>query len=140
MRSVEYLTPDWELLFNCQVFCTLMPTPAAATAAAAEQCESRERPVWSVPKLLLWAELAKLMTMTVSAPSGMRMEMAMGMGSGMGMEMGLGLALALALGIRMRRGMSIECWARGGGETRRHVPTDCSVLCCCHFVFGFGFL
>lgn len=26
----------------------------------------------------------------------------------------------------------------GNGEgARRHVPTDCSVLCCCHFVFGF---
>lgn len=94
VRSVEYPTLDWELLFNCQVFCTLMPTPTAAARGdvlelwEAEQKPS-DRPVWSAPKLLLWAELAKLMTMTVSARCGMRMEMAMGLAMAMGMEVGM---------------------------------------------------
>lgn len=106
MRSVEYLTLFGELLFNCQVFCTLMPTPTAASSGRVvrgdvlELCEAKQkpsdRPVWSVPKLLLWAELAKLMTMTVSARCGMRMEMAMGLAMAMGM--GMGSALGMEVG------------------------------------------
>lgn len=54
------------------------------------------------------------------------------------MEMAMGLAMGMGMGMRVGMGM-VEGGCTGNENengARRHVATDCSVLSCCHFVFG----